>query len=48
MLNGEPSTTYNYTWKVIREIGNIDITGDVIKTYYNTSLLKVHLDPNVL
>ena len=26
----------------------MDISSDVIKTYYNTSMLKVHLDVNVL
>ncbi len=34
MYNNEPNNTYTYGWKVIRINGNIDITEDVIKTYY--------------
>ena len=48
MIYNEKSTTFTLGWKVIREKGKIDITEDVIKSYYNTSLLKVHLDRNVL
>ncbi len=48
LLNGESKLDVKYGWEVIREVGNMDISGDVIKTYYNTPLFKVHLDKNIL
>lgn len=48
MLNSESSLKYTYGWKIIRETGNIDVTADIIKPYYQTSTLKMHLDNNII
>jgi hypothetical protein len=52
MINNESSSTYSYGWIVKRlstdTTPEADISVDVIKTYYNTSILRVHLDNNIL
>lgn len=48
VYNNEPRKTYSYGWKIIRIEGNIDISEDVVKTYFETDILKVHFDNNVL
>lgn len=48
MLNNEDKSTYTYNWKIVRKAGLVDITNDVVKTYYNTDITKVHMDNNVL
>jgi hypothetical protein len=48
VLNNEPASQYTFGWTIIRENGNIDVTNDVIKTYYQTSILKVHLDNKII
>ncbi|CDW75719.1 neurohypophysial n-terminal domain containing protein [Stylonychia lemnae] len=48
MLNSEPNNTFNIGWIITRQKGSLDITYDVIKTYYQTDLTRVHLDSNVL
>lgn len=44
----EPASTYTYGWTVTRQPDGLDITDDVIKTYANTNILKVHLDNNII
>eukprot|EP00347_Sterkiella_histriomuscorum_P014233 403361664 len=48
MLNNEINTTYEYGWKIVRQDGNVDITNDAFKTYYQTDIRKVHLDNNIV
>jgi hypothetical protein len=48
VYNSEPRNTYSYGWKIIRLDGNIDISEDVVKTYYETDVLRVHFDNNIL
>jgi hypothetical protein len=44
VLNNELPSHYSFGWVVVRLTGNIDVTNDIVKTYYNTSMQKVHLD----
>jgi hypothetical protein len=44
VLNGEDQDALTYGWDVVRVTGNIDISDDIVKTYFNTSMLRVHLD----
>jgi hypothetical protein len=48
MLNNEPNYTYTFGWKVLKDKSNLDITNDIIKPYYKTNALKVHLDNNII
>ncbi|CDW84369.1 neurohypophysial n-terminal domain containing protein [Stylonychia lemnae] len=48
MLNDENIKMYNYGWKVIKNNGQIDISVDAVKQYYQTSLKKVRLDNNII
>jgi len=48
MLNNEPSNTYTYGWRIIRLTGDVDISSDVVKTYYKTDIREMHLDNNVI
>ena len=48
VYNNEPNTSYTYGWQVIRINGSVDISQDVIKTFYHVGLLDVHFDNNVL
>lgn len=34
LYNNEPRSSYTYGWRIIRLDGNIDISQDVVKTYY--------------
>jgi hypothetical protein len=34
LYNNEPRNTYTYGWKIVRIQGAVDISGDVVKTYY--------------
>jgi hypothetical protein len=36
-MNKEPESYYKIGWKVIRETGNLDVSNDVVKSYFNTT-----------
>ncbi|CDW88931.1 neurohypophysial n-terminal domain containing protein [Stylonychia lemnae] len=48
ILNNEPRSTYTYGWNVTRVDGDIDISADAVKPYYDTDIRKMHLDNNIL
>eukprot|EP00347_Sterkiella_histriomuscorum_P014884 403359155 len=48
IYNNESSDTYTFGWIIMRVNGNIDITNDVVKTYYQRGIKNIHLDINVL
>ena len=33
MLNKESNNTYEYSWKVVREDGTVDVSLDIVRTY---------------
>eukprot|EP00347_Sterkiella_histriomuscorum_P005798 403355229 len=48
ILNNEENGTYSLGWLVIDLRRNIDVSGDIVKPYYQNDLSKVHLDKNVI
>lgn len=49
MLNKESNNTYTYSWKVVREDGDVDVSLDIVRTYATIpDKLKVHLDNKVV
>jgi hypothetical protein len=44
----EPKITYNFTWKIERELGNLDVSYDAYKPYWGKDLTKVHIDNNIV
>ncbi|CDW89849.1 neurohypophysial n-terminal domain containing protein [Stylonychia lemnae] len=48
LLNNEPRSTYTYGWKVLRVDGDVDISFDAVKPYFETDIRIMHLDNNIL
>eukprot|EP00347_Sterkiella_histriomuscorum_P015521 403356717 len=48
VLNNEPNDTYIYGWIIMDMRNQIDVSQDIVKTFYQKDQTKVHLDQNII